>query len=196
MKYSYDLVYLVGDKGVGKTTILAMFAKMFMKRHKVYSNVAIKGTFLYKIEDFGAKAFPPESVILLDEAGIEFNSRAYKTLNKKIIKYLKLQRHYRNMLIISSQTYNDADKVIRDSASYLFYLKKYGSFTIGKRIINELVLVPAQNGQQGYMGFDLHFTGMLRAGSRLICYRPKYYKMFDTYALDEELPPIDAIQVT
>lgn len=195
MKYSYDLIYLVGDKGVGKTTILAMFSKMFGSKHKIYSNVPIKGTFLYDIKDFGVKAFPPESVILLDEAGIEFNSRAFKTFNKKIIKYLKLQRHYRNMLIISSQTYNDSDKVIRDSATYLFYLKKYGNFTIGKRIVNELVLVPAQNGNQGYMGFDLHFSGLLTKGSRLLCYRPLYYKLFDTYALDEELELIEAIEV-
>lgn len=195
MKYSYDLVYLVGDKGVGKTTLLAMFSKMFAKKHKVYSNVAIKGTYLYKIEDFGVKAFPPESVILLDEAGIEFNSRSFKTLNKKIIKYLKLQRHYRNMLIISSQTYNDSDKVIRDSATYLYYLKKYGNFTIGKRVVNELVLVPAQNGNQGYMGFDLHFSGLLTRGSRLLCYRPLYYKLFDTYAIDDNLDPVEAILV-
>lgn len=195
MKYSYDLVYLVGDKGVGKTTLLAMFANMFMKRHLVYSNVEIKGTRLYNIKDFGVKTFPPESVILLDEAGIEFNSRSYANLNKKIIKWLKLQRHHRCMLVVSSQTYNDADKVIRDSATYLFYLKKYGNFTIGRRIINELVLVPASNGQQGYLGFDLHFSGLFRSGSLLVCFRPRYYKMFDTYTIDEQLEEIEYIQM-
>lgn len=188
IKYSYDLVYLVGDKGVGKSTFLAKIARYFLKKkYIVYSNFDLLGCRVYETKNFGVKTFEPNSVILLDEAGIEFNSRDYKNLNKKVIKWLKLQRHHKCMLIISSQTYNDADKTIRDNATYLYYLKKIGNITYGRRIINELVLVPSSNGNQGYLGFDLHFQGILRKGALIFCYRPIYYKMFDSYTLDEQL---------
>lgn len=186
MKYVEGIVFLVGDRGVGKTTVLAMLSKQFRNKHSVYANTEIKGTHYFDSKQFGKVKFPKQSVIIMDEAALDFGSREWKTFDKAITRYLKKQRHHRCMLIFASQTYNDTEKTIRDNTTMLYYLKRHGNFTIGKRIVNELVLVPSSNGNQGYMGFDLHFAGLLTPDSRLICYRPLYYKLFDSWSLDED----------
>lgn len=194
MKYTEGIVFLVGDRGVGKTTVLAMLGKRFKSKHKVYANTEIKGTYYFETKQFGKVKFPKKSVIMIDEAALDFNNRDWKAFDKSITRFLKKQRHHQCMLIFASQTYNDTEKTIRDNTTMLYYLKKHGNFTIGKRIVNELVLVPSSNGNQGYMGFDLHFAGLLTSGSRLLCYRPLYYKLFDSWSLDTEddLPDVQA----
>lgn len=192
------VVFLCGNKGVGKSTVLAYLANRFIRqKHEVYSNFEIAGTWLFNAKDFGKVKFPNGSAIIIDESALEFNSRQFKSFDLKITKFIKKCRHHHCMLIFASQTYNDTDKVIRDSSDYLYVLYKYGSFTIGKRITNELVLVPSQNGNSGYMGFDLHWSGLLTKNSRLICFRPLYYKYFDSWVLDsdDEMPPVNAQKV-
>lgn len=192
------IVFLCANRGVGKTTMLAYLAHCFIKQnHEVYANFEIGNCWLFETEDFGKVKFPEKSVILLDEAAVDFNSRNFKHFDQRITRYLKKIRKHHCMLVIASQNYNDTDKVLRDESNYLYILEKYGNFTIGKRIVNKLVLVPSQNGNQGYMGFDLYFAGLLSKGSRIVCYRPFYYKYFDSWALDkgDEMPSVKAQKV-
>lgn len=193
-----SIVFLCANRGVGKTTMLAYLAHGFIKqKHDVYANFEISDCWLFETEDFGKVKFPERSVILLDEAAIDFNSRNFKNFDQRITRFLKKIRKHHCMLVVASQNYNDTDKVLRDESNYLYILEKYGSFTIGKRIVNKLVLVPSQNGNQGYMGFDLYFAGLLSKGARIVCFRPLYYKYFDSWALDkgDEMPLVKALKV-
>lgn len=192
------VVFLCGNKGVGKTTVLAYLAHGFYKQNvRVFSNCEIKGSWFFNVKQFGKVKFPEKSVIMIDESAIEFNSRNYAKFSLELTRFIKKCRHHHNMLVFASQTYNDTDKNIRDSTDYLYILEKHGSFTIGKRIVNKLVLVPSQNGNSGYMGFDLYMAGLLSKASRLIVFRPFFYKYFDSWVLDNEdnLPLVEAIKI-
>lgn len=191
------LIFLCGNKGVGKSTVLAYLADGFRKKgHTVYSNFHIAGTELFDSKQFGKVKFPDRSVIILDEVALEFNARAFKNFDMKVTRFLKQQRHHGNMVIVASQTFNDTDKNIRDSSDIIYYLTKHGNFTFARQIVNKLVLVPSSNGNQGYMGFDLYFNGILNRGALLIIYRPLYYHLFDSWALtqDDDLPLVESVK--
>ena len=68
---------------------------LFKRAYPVWSNVEIRGA--YRIEpkaDLGVYQIEDGSLII-DEAGIEFNNRQYKSLPVEVIRWLKLHRHYR-----------------------------------------------------------------------------------------------------
>lgn len=181
------LIFLCGNKGVGKSTVLAYFADGFRKAGRnVYCNFEIGGCEYFDSKQFGKVKFPRGSVIIMDEIALEFNARLFKNFDMKITKFLKKQRHHGNMVIVASQTFNDTDKNFRDSADMVYYLTKYGQFTIARQIVNKLVLVPSQNGNSGYMGFDLYFAGLLQKNALIILYRPFYYHLFNSWVLDDD----------
>lgn len=192
------VVYLCGNRGEGKSTLLCMLAQRFIKqKHDVYCNFEIQGTYYFDVSQFGKVNFPVFSVIMIDEASILYNSRNFKNFDIGITTWIKECRKHHCMLVIASQNYNDTDKVLRDESNYLYILSKIGNFTIGKRIVNKLVLVPSSNGNQGYMGFDLYYAGLLSKGSRIVCYRPFYYRFFDSWQLThkDEKPLVKAEKV-
>ena len=85
--------------GSGKTTICAHFVKQFNKKRKykgkqIFCNVPILHSLQFNpTEDMG-QFLIEDGVCIVDEGGIEFNNRAYKTLPKSVINFAKLYRHY------------------------------------------------------------------------------------------------------
>lgn len=111
-----------GVPGSGKTTVAASIVKEALKKKvPVYSNVPIKGAYIVDRADIGKYNFPyPEggrSVLILDEIGITYNNRNFKTNFDKeglALSWWKLHRHYHCLIFIFSQTYDDMDKILRN----------------------------------------------------------------------------------
>lgn len=155
-----------GVMGSGKTTKLAHIAKKEMKKgNTVVSNVPIKGTYELSVLDDIGKVQIENCVMLIDEAGIEYNNREVldrgkkeKAMNQAAIKFYKLSRHYKvKDIIIVSQSYDDMDITLRRLADEyhickrsliptLFYTyqikKKIGVDEQTKQIIDEYYKVP------------------------------------------------------
>ena len=114
-----------GVPGSGKTTLAAKIVLENLKRGvNTYSNVPIKGALLFDSSDIGSIDIS-DGEMILDEAGITFNNRKFKTLPQSTIEWFKLSRHYgiRNIHIFS-QSYDDMDITLRRLADEIYVIKR------------------------------------------------------------------------
>lgn len=176
-----------GNIGCGKTTVSCYLMKKYQKKKfykNFFANFKNKLSIYDDLDGLGLWTFPKNSYIAVDEAGIDFNNRKYKTLSQAFIKWLKLSRHYECDLDFFSQSWDDMDITIRRLASEYWYVKKLGCFTLTRRVIR-------------YVGIDDNthqITDMFKfvplwkkflpppfnVNAFYIIFRPKYYKYFDT----------------
>lgn len=114
-----------GVPGSGKTTFAAFLVKKALKRKEnVWSNVPITGSMKYDpIKDLGVNMIE-DGTIILDEAGVEFNNRNYKSMPHHVIEFLKYHRHYKTAIDVFSQSHEDMDVTIRRLAQRYYVVKK------------------------------------------------------------------------
>ncbi len=134
---------LFAPPGCGKTTALAMLVSKFRKKkYTVYANFECKDTIRIKWSDIGTYSFK-DSVVLIDEAGIDLNNRKFMEMTAKQIEYLKTHRHYRCEMWFASQAHDDIDITVRRLAQryyivsrtfFNFITKKFCLRAISKRI--------------------------------------------------------------
>ena len=87
-----------GSPGCGKTT-LACRNFHALQRHNQYryyfSNFENSLSAYVSLDSLGSWSFPPNSLLVVDESGIEYNNRKYKLMSQSLISYLKLHRHFK-----------------------------------------------------------------------------------------------------
>lgn len=190
------IITYFGSPGCGKTTLAVKMAKKFKKYYDyTFLNFShnIQGSYIADLDKLGEWTFPDSSFICIDEAGIEYNSRAYKALPKPAIAWFKKHRHYRCDVSVFSQSWEDMDVTIRRLSDQLWYLYKLGPFTLGRRIYKR-VTVDKQTEQiiDGYKMASilwlLVWPLQLRRGifqqKFILTFRPFYYKYFDSFSKD------------
>ena len=174
------MTLFIGAPGSGKTTLCAYFVRRFNKKRKnkgrnVYSNVPIlKSKKIVPNEDLG-RYLVEDGEVIIDEGGIEFNNRKFKTLSPDIIKFAKLYRHYgiTNFLFFSQGMDIDitfvrlCDRICLVRKSYLPYFvcvkevrKFIGIDDLTKQLIDQ---------------YEFKFLG------KHLIFAPLCWKMFDTY---------------
>lgn len=184
----YKLIFIFGKKGSGKSTLLTKYALDYVKRGwNVYSTESCPGTYKINPEDVGYVYFPPKSVIIVDEVGMIWDNRGFKNFPTEVRDYFKLQRHYKHVVILASQTF-DVDKKIRDLADEMYLVtKKFRVFSYAKKILRQTVLVEATGQSPSKIDENLVFDSLLLfwAGSRKFTYIPKYVQYFDSFGTPE-----------
>ena len=94
------------------------------------------GAKYFDIKDFGKYRFPPNSLILIDEASLIWSNRDFREFNKNkhVEEYFRTIGHSFNKVIMCSQSF-DLDKKLRDLTMSLYLLKCIGGyFTIAMKI--------------------------------------------------------------
>lgn len=186
----YKLIFIFGKKGSGKSTLLTKYALDYMKKGwNVYSTEHCPGTYQISYQDIGVKKIPPNSVVIVDEVGMIWDSRNFKNFPTYVRDYFKLQRHYKHVVILASQTF-DVDKKIRDLADEMYLVnKRFRVFSYAKKILRKTVLVESKYSKDGdsKISEDLEFDSLLFfwAGSRKFTFIPKYIKYFDSFKVPE-----------
>ena len=176
------LTIYFGVPGSGKTTFAAWLAKRAIKEGTpVWSNVPISGTMKLDCKMDIGKNMVCGGLVLIDEAGVEFNNRNFKSFSDEQTHFFKYHRHYECEVVIFSQGYDDMDKKLRTLAQRLYVVKKsiFPWFIkrkqIGKRVgINEVTKEI----------IDEYF--FVPFGTRYI-FAPLVWKMFNTVSR-KELP--------
>ena len=190
-----------GLPGCGKTTMLAKLAADAIRKGKyehVYTNVYLNlpGVTLIDNECIGKYSFF-NSLLLIDEATLFADSRAYKSFDKGKLEYFLEHRHRNADIMLFTQQWDGVDRKIRVITDRVYYIYK-GFFT--KRWISSCYRIPygiiipdpKKGGDklgeivQGYSKPPFY----IRMFAKRI-YRPRYYRYFDSWELDP-LPALPA----
>lgn len=179
---TFDIYF--GVPGSGKTTFAAYLTKKAIKnKKKVLSNVPIKGSYQVVKQDVGHYEIK-NCLLILDEAGIDYNNRKFKSFSDEEVYFFKYHRHYGVDVAIFSQGYNDMDLKLRTLATRYYIVKK--SILPGfvkKRAIHKKIGIDKLTQQI----IDKYEFTLL---STKYIYCPKLWKMFDSYSY-KELPKKD-----
>lgn len=173
----------------GKSTYIAKCAYDLSKRNiPVFCNVPVAGAFYVDESMLETFRFPAGSIILWDEAGIDFNNRSYKTMKKSTIEFFKLHGHHKiSQIIVFSQSWDDVDITIRRLAVDVGYIRKIGSFSF-IRYIDRFIFMDDREHQirSGFRYVPLWHILFFRKPVSVF-FRPFYYTLFDSYSLPDKL---------
>lgn len=186
----YKLEIIFGKKGSGKSTTMTKIALQHLKKGwNVYSTVPIPGCILFDVSEFGFRVFPEKSLILIEEAGTVWDSRDFKNFHKEIRDYIRLQRHYKNKVIMLSQSF-DLDKRIRDTADSLYLCTCFCRvFSIKRKILKRVTISNGSSNNTGVSSLIEEYKFDLPLGNGLeFTFIPRYVAYFESY--DHEKLPI------
>lgn len=191
----YKLIMVFGKKGCGKsTTMMKLCLNHLKKGWTVYATEKIPGAHFISPEQVGFVHLEPNSVLLVDEVGMIWDNRNFKSFKPEVRDFFKLQRHYRVKCYLFSQTF-DIDKKLRDLTDEMYLLVNVlGIFSYGKRILKRIVLNDSTADAPSSIAENLAFDSILWfwAGSRSLTFIPKWAKFFDSFSTPElervELP--------
>ncbi len=176
----------IGVPGSGKTTFAAYLTKKRRKMGKknpklgvVHSNVPIKGAYKVEKSDIG-KYLLKDTLLLMDEAGIDYNNRNFKKFSDDETYFYKFHRHYNVDIALFSQDF-DVDVKLRKLATRLYIVSKsiFPGFVKRKLITKKIGI--DNNTKQLIDQYSFAFLGVK------YIYCPKLWKMFDSYSY-KELP--------
>lgn len=182
----YKLFMVFGKKGSGKTTLMTKLCLQYRKKGwNVYCDREIPGAIQFPTECFGKWSFPPNSLILIDEVGLIWDNRNFKSFPEHVKIYFKYQRQYRHVVYLFSQSF-DVDKKIRDMTDHLYIVQNWFNFlSVARRVTKTITVVHADKSAQGESKIvdDYHIDSLLLAffGSVKITFIPKYVKYFKSF---------------
>lgn len=191
-----------GLPGCGKTTLLAKLAFDAVRKGKyenVYTNVQlnIPGVTLIDNECIGLYELA-NCLLLIDEATLFADSRAFKSFDKGKLEYFLEHRHRHADIVLFTQQWDGVDRKIRVITDRVYYVYK-GLFT-GRWITSYyripygiIIPDPRKNGGGDKLGEIVQGYAKPPFLVRLFAvriYRPKYYPYFDSWELVplKELP--------
>lgn len=184
-----QLIFLFGKKGSGKSTFMVRLMLQHIKRGwTVYTNmrdVVIPGVRLFDAQDLSTCTPAEHSVLFIDEAGLIWDNRNYKSFSSGLTEFFKLQRKYKCKVYINSQSF-DVDKKLRDLTDIMYLQSNIGNVIgITRPIIRTVRLVnPVESGES-------RISDGLRFGSVFswrITWLPTYFKYFDSFHAPERNP--------
>lgn len=187
----YRLYLVFGKKGSGKSTYLVKLAKRYAKKGwSIYTNMPdmnISGARIIDIDQLGDYVPCEDSVLLLDEVGMVWDARNFKNFKPSVRDFFKLQRHYRCIVYMASQTF-DVDKKLRDLCDGMFLHENFCRvFSLGRRISKKITLTEPTGDAESRIAESLKFKPFWNSTLTLI---PKYSRYFDSHIIPQlpELP--------
>ena len=161
-------------------------SKYLKRRIDVYSNVPITGAYQLDAKKDIGNYMIENAKIIIDEAGIEYNNRSYKTFPPESIYFYKYHRHYQDSVDVFSQSYEDMDVTLRRLAQNFYVVKKslIPGCVVCRRIRRKIGVDDTT-----HQIMDLYKMGMPILDTKRI-WAPSLWKMFNSYSR-KELPHKD-----
>ncbi len=181
----FKLYFVMGKKGSGKTSFLCKLALKYIKKGwVVYTNVSdlrIPGVrIIDDISSLGDYVPVPNSLLLLDEVSLIWDNRHFKNFKDCTKEFYRLQRHYRCVCYLFSQTF-DVDKKIRDLSDRMYLSTQFlGRWSLLREIDKQIVITEASPDAESRVSENLSFCGIF---SWRFIYMPKYQIYFDSFVL-------------
>lgn len=186
-KNPYKLYMIFGKKGSGKSSYLCKLAKQYQKRgYYVYTNMpdcVIPNIRIIDPDDLGDFIPEEKSVILLDECGMLYDNRQYKSFKNSVRDFFVLQRHYKCIVYLCSQSYN-VDKKLRDLCDEMYLIQNIGIvYGLVRPIRKTITLTEATSEGESRIAENLKFRFIT---SWKLFYIPKQVKNFQSYIAPEK----------
>ncbi len=183
----YKLYMVFGKKGSGKSTYLCKLAKSYLKKkYIVYTNMTdcrIPGVRLIDPDKLGDFVPEPRSCVLLDEVGMLYDNRNFKSFKPSVRDFFKLQRHYHCVVYLASQSF-DVDKKLRDLTDRMFLVNAlFPWLSLIRPITKKIGLVEASSQGESRIVDNLKFGSIF---SWKFIFIPKYIKSFDSFLAPEK----------
>lgn len=183
----YKLYMVFGKKGSGKSTYLCKIAKFYQKKkYIVYTNMTdckIPGVRLIDPEKLGDFVPEPRSCVLLDEVGMLYDNRNFKSFKPSVRDFFKLQRHYHCVVYLASQSF-DVDKKLRDLTDRMFLVNAvFPWLSLIRPITKKIGLVEASSQGESRIVDNLKFGSIF---SWKFIFIPKFTKCFDSFLAPEK----------
>lgn len=141
---------------------------------RCFANFPCKYTYYYNASDLGRFDIS-NCVLIIDEASIDFNNRAYKSLPQTTISYLKYYRHYGvKDIYIFSQSFDDMDITLRRLATEYYLVTKAGPWFIRVKQAVKKIAIDKETHQ-----FIDAFMWRIKIPE--LVFGPFYWKMFDSW---------------
>lgn len=176
----------VGKPGSGKSTLLVKLIYQAKKAgKKVFCtdrHIADRMSVEYVSAQDLLRDDVHDCVVFIDEAGLEYDNRFYKTFPKQLIAFYRLHRHRSVEVHLMSQQY-DVDKRIRDVCDGFSLVKPFLGFWILERrvdIVIRLISAEVASDSVARIVDDLQKRSIWRHGLRFH-WAPKYWRLFDSY---------------
>lgn len=164
-------------------------SKYLKRRIDVYSNVPITGAYQLDAKNDIGKYMIEDAKVIIDEAGIEYNNRNFKSFPQEAIYFYKYHRHYKTSVDVFSQSYEDMDVTLRRLAQNFYVVRRsLVPFCIVARRIRRKVGVDEQTKQIA----DLYAMGLPVLDTKRI-FSPPLWKLFNSYSR-KELPKKEWVQ--
>lgn len=170
-------------------------AKLRRYQH-VYSNVkmSIPGLTFIDNECIGRYQLD-HALILIDEATLFADSRAYKEFDKQKLSFFLQHRHYKCDIILFTQQWDGVDRKIRVITDRVYYV--YKGLFLGRWFscfyrIPYGIIIPDKRSNGGQLGEIIQGYSKPPLMVRLMAtkvFRPFYYRFFDSFEAPE-LPPL------
>lgn len=191
-----------GLPGCGKTTLMTSIAYKYARKRKpykhIYCNVKIKVPHVTYIDNECIGKYDlRDCLLLIDEATLFADSRAFKAFTHDKLSYFLEHRHFKADILLFTQQWDGVDRKIRvitDRVFYVFKGKLFGHwFTSYYRIPYGIIIPDPKKAQGGEKLGDI-VQGYCKPSflQRIFChkvYRPKWYKYFDSFET-YYLPPL------
>lgn len=177
----FTLTFIFGKKGSGKSTLLVKemyrYAKLGFTIYTNMQDCTFPTARIIRIDDIGPFIPDSQSVVLLDEVGIDYDARKFKTFRDDTRDFYKYQRHYEVVVIMASQTW-DVDKKVRDLTDKFYLCQSIGPISIARRIARKTILTESIGDQESRISDNLKFTFPIYWKYTWI---PKWSKYFNSF---------------
>lgn len=180
-RQSHFTIYF-GIPGSGKSTIASLIAKKELKKSKkgrrVFSNFAIKGTYVLNKEDIGIYDMT-NSLLIVDEAGVDYDNRNWKdNLTKEQVYFYKHYRHYLCDIAMFSQALDIDVKLRNLSDRYRIVRKSLIPFYVITKEIRKKIDINKETGE-----LIERFYWVFLSTKRY--FSPKAWRLFNSYQRKE-----------
>ncbi|QRV61681.1 zonular occludens toxin [Inovirus sp.] len=177
------LIFIFGKKGSGKSTYMVyLMLKHLRKGWNVYTNmddVNIPGVRIFSTEQLKTCVPEPHSVLFIDEGGLIWDNRGFKSFDKGYTEFFKLQRKYKCKVYINSQDF-DIDKKIRTLTDSMVLMSSIaGCIGVVRPILRKVALVEASSQGESRIADNLRFGSLF---SFRFLWLPSYFRYFDSYS--------------
>lgn len=183
---SNTLTFVFGKKGSGKTCLMVReIIKHAKKGWTIYTDIPINypGVRIIDPKNIGHYVPEPHSLLCLDEVGLTYNNRNYKTnFTSEQLEFWKLQRHFHVKCIMASQSW-DADVKLRQLTDHMILQTNIGNFiSVSRPIYRGITLTEPTSEGEARIADTLRFAPFWHWK---LYWMPRYFKYFDSF----ETPP-------